>query len=137
LNRNCDIYVQNVRGNERRVGQGRLDRGAQHRHLARDDVQISIPNSIMANTRITNESAPEPRYRTRIKVGVAYGSNFDQVEETLLEVAKANNKISAFAEPLVRFKAFGDSTIGFELLCWARRPEDRGIAIHQLGKKIY
>lgn len=105
--------------------------------LTRDDVQISIPNSIMANTRIKNESAPEPRYRIRIKVGVAYGSDFGQVEETLLEVAHANKKISAFPEPRVRFRAFGDSAIEFELLCWARRPEDRGAVIHQLGKTIY
>lgn len=45
----------------------------------RDDEQISIPNSIVANTKIINESAPEPRYRVRIKVGVAYDSNLDQV----------------------------------------------------------
>jgi small-conductance mechanosensitive channel len=105
--------------------------------LTRDDAQISIPNSIMANTRIKNESAPIPRYRIRIKVGVAYGSDFDQVEETFLEVADANKKISAFPEPRVRFRAFGDSAIEFELLCWAERPEDRGVVIHQLGKTIY
>jgi small-conductance mechanosensitive channel len=44
----------------------------------RDDEQISIPNSIVANTKIINESAPEPRYRVRIKVGVAYSSNLEQ-----------------------------------------------------------
>lgn len=104
--------------------------------LTRGDVQISIPNSIMANTRIKNESAPQPRYRIRLKVGVAYGSDFDQVEETLLEVAEANNKIATFPEPRVRFRAFADSAIQFDLLCWARKPEDRGIVIHQLGRAI-
>ena len=104
--------------------------------LTRDNVQISIPNSMMANTRIKNESAPEPRYRIRLKVGVAYGSDFDQVEEALLEVARDNKKLSKFPEPRVRFRAFADSAIQFELLCWARKPEERGIVTHQLGRAI-
>ena len=29
----------------------------------RDDVIVTIPNSIMANSKIINESAPEPRFR--------------------------------------------------------------------------
>lgn len=105
--------------------------------LTRDNVQISVPNSIMANTKVINESAPERRFRIRIKVGVAYGSDIDQVEDTLLKIAVANRKISKFPEPRVRFRAFGDSALELELLCWAKQPKDRGIVVHQMGKAIY
>ena len=37
----------------------------------RDDILISIPNSIIANTKMINESAPVSLSRIRIKVGVA------------------------------------------------------------------
>ncbi|MGD8701799.1 MAG: mechanosensitive ion channel family protein [Desulfosarcina sp.] len=103
----------------------------------RDDEQISIPNAIVANSKIINESAPEPRYRVRIKVGVAYDSNLDQVETALLEVAASNQRISHNPEARVRFRGFGDSSLEFELLCWAKTPADRGRVIHELNRAIF
>ncbi|MGD8267283.1 MAG: mechanosensitive ion channel, partial [Desulfobacterales bacterium] len=103
----------------------------------RDDEQISIPNSIVANTKIINESAPEPRYRVRIKVGVAYDSNLDLVEAALLKVAGSNQRISHEPKARVRFRAFGDSSLEFELLCWAKTPADRGRVIHELNRAIF
>jgi MscS family membrane protein len=107
------------------------------RILTRDDVQISIPNGIITNTKVINESAPEPRFRVRIKVGVAYGSDVDQVEEILLGVARNNPHLSTDPEPRVRFRDFGDSSLDFELLCWAHQPQDKGIIIHELNREIY
>ena len=52
------------------------------RILTRDDVEVTIPNSIMGNTQIINESGGQhKKYRIRIKVGVAYGSDVDQVKQ--------------------------------------------------------
>ena len=107
------------------------------RLLTRDDVQISIPNSLMTNTKVINESAPRPLFRVRIKVGIAYGTDVDKVEEVLLSVASHNNLVAFAPEPRVRFRNFGDSSLDFELLCWARRPEDRGRLIHGLNHQIY
>ena len=107
------------------------------RILTRDDVQISIPNAIITNTKVINESAPEPRFRVRIKVGVAYGSDIDQVEGVLLKTAADNPLVSPKPEPRVRFRTFGDSSLDFELLCWAHRPHDKGRIIHELNREIY
>ena len=85
------------------------------RLLTRDDTQISIPNSLMTSTKIINESAPLPRYRVRIKIGVAYGTDVSQVEETLLSIARNNNLVALVPEPRVRFRNFGDSALEFEL----------------------
>ena len=44
------------------------------RMLTRDDVEITIPNAVMGNSKITNESGgPYEKERIRVKVGVAYG----------------------------------------------------------------
>jgi small-conductance mechanosensitive channel len=107
------------------------------RIVTRDDVQVSIPNSIITNTKVINESAPEPRFRVRIKVGVAYGTDVDQVEDILLNVARNNPHVSPQPEPRVRFRVFGDSSLDFELLCWAHRPHDKGRIIHELNREIY
>jgi small-conductance mechanosensitive channel len=107
------------------------------RLMTRDDVQISIPNAIITNTKVINESAPEPRFRVRIKVGVAYGSDVDQVEEVLLSVTRDTPLVAPEPEPRVRFRSFGDSSLDFELLCWTHRPHDKGRLIHGLNRDIY
>ena len=107
------------------------------RIVTRDDVQVSIPNAVITSTKVINESAPEPRFRVRIKVGVAYGTDVDQVEEVLLSVAGDNPLVVTNPKPRVRFRIFGDSSLNFELLCWAHRPHDKGRIIHQLNRAIY
>ena len=55
----------------------------------RDDVEITIPNSVMGKAKIINESGgPHAKERIRLKCGVAYGSDLDQVREALMEVAR-------------------------------------------------
>ncbi len=103
----------------------------------RDDVLITIPNSILANSKIINESAPIPRFRIRVPVSVAYGSDLDQVEEVLLEVAKANPNVSLELEPRVRLRVFSDSSLNFELLCWVSDPRVKGLETHNLLRSIY
>lgn len=103
----------------------------------RDDVMISIPNSILANTMIINESAPEPRFRIRIDVGVAYGSDLREVEKTLLQIAKQNKMLADTPEPRVRARAFAESSINFQLLVWVRDPSEKGLQTHNLLMAIY
>ncbi|KPJ97342.1 MAG: mechanosensitive ion channel protein MscS [Desulfobacterales bacterium SG8_35] len=103
----------------------------------RDDVMVTIPNSIIANSKIINESAPIPRFRIRVPVGVAYGSDLEKVEKALLEIADANSNIEKFPEPRVRMRLFADSSINLELLCWVRDPRDKGLEVHNLLKAAY
>lgn len=103
----------------------------------RDDIQITIPNSIIANTKIINESAPVPNFRVRVPVSVAYGSDIDLVQQTLLKIASQNGNVIDDPEPRVRFRQFGDSSLNFELLCWAKEPALRGLTVHELNCSIY
>ncbi|MDA8165691.1 MAG: mechanosensitive ion channel family protein [Desulfobacteraceae bacterium] len=106
------------------------------RITTRDGVLITIPNSIIANSKIINESAPIPRFRLRIPVGVAYGSDLDQVEAVLLAVARANPQVVAEPEPRVRYRSFADSSINLELLVWIEDPARKGLETHHLIKAI-
>lgn len=103
----------------------------------RDDIMITIPNSVITNGKVVNQSRPHPSFRVRIKLGVAYGSDVDQVEEILMELAENNELAISKPEPRVRFRRFGDSALEFELLCWAARPHDRGRLVHTLSRDIY
>jgi len=103
----------------------------------RDDILISIPNAIISNTKIINESAPVPKFRIRVPVSTAYGSDVNRVEEILMKIAVNNSNVQPSPEPRVRFRTFGDSSLNFELLCWAKEPSLRGKTIHELNKEIY
>jgi small-conductance mechanosensitive channel len=107
------------------------------RMKTRDDILVTIPNSIIANSKIINESAPIPHFRVRIPIGVSYGSDIDLVEKTLLETAADNSNVQTEPAPRVRFREFGDSALLFELLCWAKEPALRGLTIHELNSAIY
>jgi len=102
-----------------------------------DDVLITIPNSLLATTKIVNESAPTPRYRIRIPVGVAYGSDVDEVEATLMAVALAEEEVLRDPKPLVRLRAFGESSLDFVLLAWVADPSHSVGVTHHLLKAIY
>jgi len=107
------------------------------RITTRDGIMITIPNSIIANTKIINESAPIPNFRFRVPVSVSYGTDIERVEEILMEIAGTNDNVMHSPDPRVRFRSFGDSALNFELLCWAREPAVRGKTIHEINKAIY
>ena len=48
-----------------------------------------------------------------------------------------NQNIVKEPSPRARFRKFGDSSLDFELLCWAKEPALRGLTIHELNKAIY
>ncbi len=103
----------------------------------RDDVLISIPNSIIASSKIVNESAPQPRFRVRVPVSVAYGSDILRVEELLKQIASSCEYVVSSPEPRVRLRNLGSSGLEFELLCWVVEPRYKGRAVHYLNSEIY
>lgn len=102
-----------------------------------DDVLVTIPNSLIANAKIINESAPIPRFRIRVPLGVAYDSDLEKVEAVLLRVAAANPSVSKEPEARVRYRSFGDSAVNLELLCWVETPAIKGLEIHNLIKAVH
>tara|TARA_B110000263_G_scaffold209670_1_gene191832 strand:+ start:727 stop:1806 length:1080 start_codon:yes stop_codon:yes gene_type:complete len=108
------------------------------RIMTRDDIEITIPNSVIANAKIINESGgPHENERIRLSIGVAYGSDLDLVKNILADVAKKSGLISEKFEPRVRFREFGESSLNFQLLFWIDKPEARGRTIDALNTSIY
>jgi MscS family membrane protein len=108
------------------------------RLLTRDDVEITIPNGVIANAKIINESGgPHLKIRTAVPVGVAYGSDVDQVMRILGEIGVAHPETCADPEPRVRLRGFGSSSLDFDLLIWIDHPEQRGMIKHELLMEIY
>jgi MscS family membrane protein len=107
------------------------------RLITRDDVEVSIPNAVIGAAKIVNESGgPYVRHRIRIPIGVAYDSDIDKVIETLESLAADHVKVVNEPASGVRIRGFGDSSINLELLCWIKRPAERGAVIHDLNYQL-
>jgi len=108
------------------------------RLITLDDVEVSIPNGVMGSTKIINEAGgPTDRYRIRTTVGVAYGSDVDQVVEILNAVAVNHPRTLTTPKPKIRFINFGDSSLDFEVLSWIAKPAHRDDVLHELNMEIY
>jgi MscS family membrane protein len=108
------------------------------RVLTRDDMEVTVPNALIANAQIINEAGGrDQKMRVRVSVSVAYGSDTDQVREVLLSCVNDVEHLVAKPEPRVRFREFGDSGLRFELLAWIEEPVYRGRVIDALNTRIY
>jgi small-conductance mechanosensitive channel len=108
------------------------------RFMTRDDIEIIIPNSVIAASKIVNESGgPAEIERIRITLLVAYGSDIDEVKALLKKIALDNDNIQNSPEPRVRFREFADSGIRLQLLFWIFKPEIRGRTIDAVNTEIY
>jgi len=108
------------------------------RLLTRDNVEVTVPNAVIGNAKIVNESSgPSPRMRVRVTISVAYGSDAEQIKTLLLDCARQVSNTSRDQDPSVRFTAMGESGLEFQVLVWIQHPAFRGRVIDELNTRIY
>jgi len=83
-----------------------------------ENIHILVPNSSFLEKNITNWTLSDKQIRTRVLVGVIYGSPVRQVEALLLKSLADNEKVHKKPEPFVIFNDFGDNALIFELYFW-------------------
>ncbi|WP_026223997.1 mechanosensitive ion channel domain-containing protein [Marinobacter gelidimuriae] len=74
-----------------------------------------IPNKTFVTQDLTNWTLSDPITRIVVKVGVAYGSDVDEVQTILTEVAQSNERVADDPAPSAFCVGFGDSCINFEV----------------------
>ena len=108
------------------------------RLMTRDDVEITLPNAHIANAKVVNESGgPHEKTRVVVQVGVAYGSDVEEVHAVLLAAAQSVPSVVRDPEPYVRFIEMGDSALLFRVQAWVDAPAQRGTCIDGLNTEIY
>ena len=108
------------------------------RFMTRDDIEITIPNSVIAASKIVNESGgPGEIERVRVTLMIAYDSDLDKVKNLLIDVAKKEKNVMKSPEPRVRFREFADHGLKIQLLFWIQNPEIRGKTVDSINTEIY
>jgi small-conductance mechanosensitive channel len=100
---------------------------------------IILPNNKLVNDKIINMDEPDEEGKSKVEVGVAYGSDVEKVERIMIEVATAHpNVLNQMGKvPVVRFLKFGDSSLEFGVYVWIDNFMNRWRVAHELRKQLY
>jgi potassium-dependent mechanosensitive channel len=80
-----------------------------------DRLENIMPNKNLITKAVTNWTLSDNTTRIIIKIGVAYGSDIDQVRQILIGLAGQQPEILKDPAPSVFFMEHGDSTLNFDL----------------------
>jgi small-conductance mechanosensitive channel len=83
-----------------------------------ENIHILVPNSTFLERNITNWTLSDKKIRTKVTVGVIYGSPVDKVKELLLKATKEDERVYKEPEPFVLFADFGDNALIFDIYFW-------------------
>lgn len=90
----------------------------------RDGEELILPNGSLVQSSVVNYTLRDSLYRVRVRVGVSYGSDMDQVQQVLSEVADHAAKEWGTEEQQsdVFLVDFGDSSVVWEVALWMPDP---------------
>src|SRR5258706_1691730 len=102
---------------------------------------VVVPNNKLVQDNITNYHLPDREMAVPVPLGVAYGSDLEKVERATVEVARevlrtVPGGVRDF-EPVLRYHAFGQSTIDFTVVLRAREFTDGILLKHEFIKRIH
>lgn len=104
------------------------------------DTVVVIPNRRLAESVVTNYHQPAPDVAILIPVGVHSASDLEKVERVTCQVGRRIMETIPGAvpgfDPLVRYRAFGDSTIDFDVILRLRSYPDILLVRHEFIKAL-
>jgi len=101
-----------------------------------DRQAILIPNKNFITQNLTNWTHNDQYMRRKLLVGVAYGSDVEQVLRILDEVVKEHPKVLRDPPHRIWFSGFGDSSLNFDIWFFARIDEGKQV-MTEINTKIY
>ena len=102
---------------------------------------VVVPNAKLASAIVHNFYLPDPEQAVLVPVGVSYASDLAQVEAVTIAVAKevlaeVQGGVTTF-EPFIRYNAFSDSSINFNVIMRGREFVDQHLIRHEFIKRLH
>jgi len=85
-----------------------------------DNTHMIVPNSKLLENSLVNFTLSDDIVRTKVTVGVAYGSDVRMAEQLLYRVLREHAAVLQDRDPRVLFSDFGDNALAFEAIFWLR-----------------
>jgi len=102
---------------------------------------VVIPNAKLASAIVVNYYMPDKEMALLVPVGVSYDSDLKKVEQVTIEVARDVMKnvpggVPDF-EPFIRYNAFADFSINFNVIMRIKEFTDQGLVRHEFIKRLH
>jgi small-conductance mechanosensitive channel len=94
-----------------------------------DGVHLLVPNSQMLERVVINWTLVDRKFRTSVRVGVAYGSPVRRVEELLLQAAAEHDFVLKEPAAVAVFEDYGDNALIFDLFFWCEGFGERELRV--------
>jgi potassium-dependent mechanosensitive channel len=90
-------------------------------------IHVILPNSSLLENKVINWTLKDQKIRTKVCVGVAYGSPTRKVIKLVKQAAEDEEEVIKSPAPLVTFDDFGESSLDFTVHFWVAvaSPMDR------------
>ena len=98
--------------------------------------ELIVPNKKFITEDVMNWTLTDRRSRIVLNVGVAYGSDTQLVQESLMKVATRHPLVQSEPPPDVFFNEFGDSTLNFQLRVFIPSREIFAKVKHELNMQV-
>lgn len=102
-----------------------------------DNEVLTVPNTVLGNTKVKNYAQPNNVIRLTIPVSVEYGSDPDKVEKVLKKVLDKKEFISNPERIDVWFEEMGDYSLNFKLIFFVSDYKKRFKIKSDVTKLIY
>ncbi len=100
-----------------------------------DNKIIFAPNGAMSSAVVTNYSRKDTR-RLDFSFGVEYGTDFELVKSTLLEIINNDNRILQEPAPFIELGALADSSVNITVRVWVNAADYWGVNF-DMNKNVY
>ena len=92
-----------------------------------DGVHLLIPNSALLENTVVNWTLIDDLARTKVRVGVAYGSPVKRVAELIRQATEEQETTLDDPAPVVLFEDFGDNSLVFDVFFWINAVGERDL----------
>ncbi len=104
--------------------------------LSFDHNLIIVPNSEMTKSKILNYSYPTARFKIRMNLGVAYGSDMEKVKKIIYDILQKHKDVLDNPPPQVFFTNFGDSSLDLLIIYWIEDYRERLRIMDEINMSI-
>ena len=102
-----------------------------------DGKELLVPNKEFITGRLLNWSLSDPKVRTVLPVGIAYGSDVELAIKTLYDIVREHPRVVNDPEPQIVFESFGDNALALSARCFLDSLENRMGVVTELNREIY
>ena len=101
-----------------------------------DNREVTIPNSLIGQSQVVNYTYPDPSFRIRTDIGVAYGTDSGQLQRVVEGAVRGVEGVLPERPVDVVFRAFGDSARQVRVQWWVDDVNHQDLVLNQVNAAI-